>query len=85
MAKCVWARLKKLSWRQWLLLLAIAAAIALLIVYAGPVLAGLGFVPSGSAFLVGLGLPTWAVAALIGLGSTLLFTVLQAILACARQ
>jgi hypothetical protein len=85
MAKCVWNRLGRLSWRQWLLLLAIAAAIALLIFYAAPALAALGFVPAGAAFLATLGLPAWAVAALLGLGSTLLFTVLQAILACARQ
>jgi hypothetical protein len=82
MTRCVWDQLRRLSWRQWLLLLAMAAAIAVLIFYAAPALAALGFVPAGAAFLTTLGLPSWAVASLLGLGSTLLFTVLQAVLRC---
>ena len=85
MIQCVWNQLKAVQWWQWLILLAVAAAIALLIYFATPVLAAIGFVAAGLAFLLGLGIPLWAAAALIGLGSTLLFTVLIAIVACVRR
>jgi len=72
-------------WWQWLILLAVAAAIALLIYFLTPVLATVGFVAAGLSFLLQLGIPLWAASALIGLGSTLLFTVIRAIAACMRR
>lgn len=85
MIQCVWNQLRMVKWWQWLILLAAAAAIALLIFFLTPVLAAAGFVAAGLGFLLGLGLPLWAASVLIGLGSTLLFTVFLAIGACMRR
>lgn len=85
MIQCVWNQLKMVKWWQWLILIAAAAAIALLIYFLTPVLATVGFVAGGLSFLLELGLPLWAASALIGLGSTLLFTVFLAIAACMRR
>lgn len=90
MGKCVWERLKRVKWWQWLILLGIAAAIAVLLFYLGPILASVGITTSATsvaAFLASLGitLPAWVAAAIAGLGSTLGFTVLLAIQECARK
>ncbi len=85
MLQCVWNQLKAVKWWQWLVLLAVAAAIALLIYYLAPVFAAVGIVVAKLSFLLGIGLPLWAASALIGLGSTLLTTVFLAIQECSRR
>lgn len=85
MLACVWNKLKAVKWWVWLILVAAAAAIALLIYFLAPVLASVGIVVAGLGFLLSLGIPLWAAAILIGLGSTILGTVIIAIKECLRR
>lgn len=85
MLQCVWNELKKVPAWAWALLVVVAAAIAVLVYVAGPVLVGMAGIGAGLLFLLGLGIPMWAAAALIGLGATLLATLLLAVQRCGNQ